>query len=73
MAPLRRELEQLRTQSYAEGNFAVTFRRMEEEKKEMQQILDLLRKEYDTLLAKNEALLDDFTVSLLSVIFVYET
>lgn len=56
MIPLRRELEQLRTQTYSEGKFAESFRRMEEEKKELKQSIE-------TLEAKNHALVDDFTVS----------
>ena len=56
IVPLRRELEQLRTQTYGEGKFAETFRRIEEEKKDMKQKIEDLEAKYDLLR-------DDFTVS----------
>ena len=49
-------MEQLRAKTYSEGQYAETFRRMEEENKEMKLLID-------TLEAKNIGLLGDLTVS----------
>ncbi len=56
MVPLKRELEQLRTKTYSESQFAETYRVIEREKNEMQVRIEALE-------AKTSALLDDFMVS----------
>lgn len=71
LTPLQRELELLRSQTYGEGQFAVTFRRMEGEKKEMaqkqegmQKKMEELSQEIDVLSEKYGSLMDELQVNL---------
>lgn len=60
MVPLQRELEQLRANTYSEGQFSETFRRMEDEKKELKSAIEMLE-------VKIHAYMDELTVSGVSL------
>jgi SMC interacting uncharacterized protein involved in chromosome segregation len=45
--PLQRELDQLRSQTFASGQHSNAFRRMEEERRELKHELEILQKKYD--------------------------
>lgn len=55
LIPLRRELEQLRSQKFIEGQFGEIYQRMDAERKE-------LRKELGALETKYITMLDDYAV-----------
>lgn len=63
MIPLRRELEQLRSQKYSEGQFSETYRRMDAERKTLRQELEDVREKYGSLL-------DEFAVSFVASVIV---
>ena len=56
MVPMRRELEQLRSQKMGESQYAESFKRIESEKRELQQKIAELER-------KNDNLMDSLTVN----------
>ena len=63
MAPLKRELEVLRTQTFSDTKFAETYRRMDAEKKELREEMQKLREEVQISPAKYHTMVDNYTVS----------
>jgi hypothetical protein len=49
MIPLQRELDQLRSQTFAGGQHSATFRKMEEEMRELRYELEALQKKHDNV------------------------
>ncbi len=56
LLPLKRELEQLRSQAFGGRQLEDSFRRMDAEKKELSEKLETMNKRYDHLV-------DEFTVN----------
>ena len=56
MVPMQRELEQLRSQKMGESQYAESFKRIESEKRELQQKIAELER-------KNDNLMDSLTVN----------